>query len=250
MNISRFCSVLCRQTIIRSQIYDPHGLFTRKTIIRPLILRHSSDNRRQVSTIEAESKTKRSPSLIYKLLKKIPFLNVERHRIAGSAYFLYESIADGLDYMSFMEKYELPDTFYSWFVLTELHIWMLSARAMAEDEDGHILRNSLVEALWTDVAKRTQKLGQVNPAAMRVQIKDLSEQLQAAFIAYDEGLQSDDIVLAGAIWRRMYQMQYTSPHHIEDIVRYIRKHMTLLDNLSLDQITSVTPVKWEMAIRV
>lgn len=58
-----------------------------------------------------------------------------------------------------MEKHDLPDTFYSWFVITELHIWMLSARAMAEGKEGQLLRNSLVEALWTDVAKRTKKLG-------------------------------------------------------------------------------------------
>lgn len=60
---------------------------------------------------------------------------------------------------------------------------------------------------------------------MKAQIQELSEQLQAAFIAYDEGLQSDDTVLAGAIWRRIYQHKYASPYHLEAIVKYIRKHV-------------------------
>lgn len=56
-------------------------------------------------------------------------------------------------------KFNLPDTFYSWFVITELHIWMLAVRAMAEGTDGRHVRNAMVEALWIDVAKRVKKLG-------------------------------------------------------------------------------------------
>lgn len=71
----------------------------------------------------------------------------------------YEGIADHIDYFGFMEEFSLPDTFYSWFVITELHIWMLSTRAMADGENGRFLRNSVVEALWNDVDQRVKKLG-------------------------------------------------------------------------------------------
>ncbi|ENN82983.1 hypothetical protein YQE_00654, partial [Dendroctonus ponderosae] len=101
---------------------------------------------------------------------------------------------------------------------------MLCARAMAEGDLGQLIRNSIVEALWVDVARRTKQLG-------------------ATFIAYDEGIQSDDIVLAGAVWRRLYQMQYASPHHVEDCARYVRQHMAQLDRL---QLLAVRPVKWEL----
>lgn len=66
---------------------------------------------------------------------------------------------DNVDHFEFFKELKLPDTFYSWFVITELHIWMLSARAMAEGDDGRLLRNSLIEALWGDVQQRTKKLG-------------------------------------------------------------------------------------------
>lgn len=138
---------------------------------------------------------------------------------------LYEEIVDKTNYVDFFHILQLPDTFYSWFVVTELHIWMLSVRAMAEGQDGRELRNGLVEALWADVDQRVKKIGAVNPAEMRAKVFELSEQLQAALIAYDEGLQSDDVVLAGAIWRRMYQRNYVDPENLEILVKYVRKQV-------------------------
>lgn len=53
----------------------------------------------------------------------------------------------------------MADTFFSWFLITELHIWMLMVRFMAEGKYGKIARNALVEALWDDVEVRSKKLG-------------------------------------------------------------------------------------------
>lgn len=76
---------------------------------------------------------------------------------------LYESVADGVNYIQFFEKHNMPNTFNSWFLVTELHVWMLMVRAMAEGsesgQDGRVLRNSIVESMWTDVNTRAKKLG-------------------------------------------------------------------------------------------
>ena len=53
----------------------------------------------------------------------------------------------------------MPDTFYSWFLVTELHVWMLMARLMNEGEKGRLVRNAVVEALWQDVDFRSKQLG-------------------------------------------------------------------------------------------
>ena len=53
----------------------------------------------------------------------------------------------------------MPDTFYSWFVITELHVWMLMVRCMAEGPDGQVLRNCIVQSMWNDVNQRTKQLG-------------------------------------------------------------------------------------------
>lgn len=55
--------------------------------------------------------------------------------------------------------FNMPDTFYSWFLVTELHVWMLMVRYMAEGDNGKMVRNNLVEAMWNDVDNRLNKLG-------------------------------------------------------------------------------------------
>jgi cytochrome b pre-mRNA-processing protein 3 len=52
----------------------------------------------------------------------------------------------------------MPDTFNSWFLVTELHVWMLMVRAMAEGDEGRFVRNNIVEAMWEDVITRVKKL--------------------------------------------------------------------------------------------
>lgn len=189
--------------------------------------------------------TNNNESLISKVLKKIPFINLQRHKLGVSGYLLYESVADNINYNEFFDEFALPDTFYSWFVITEIHVWMLMVRCMAEGEDGRVMRNSVVQAMWADVALRAKKLGAHNPSGVREQIRQLSEQFQAALIAYDEGLQSDDITLAGAIWRRLYQQQEANPEHLDCMVKYIRKQVRYLDNISHDELFSQKKINWE-----
>lgn len=82
---------------------------------------------------------------------------LQKLKITG--YLLYESVADNIHYAEFFEKFNLPDTFNSWFIITELHVWMLLVRTMADGEDGRYARNCIVQALWADVNTRAKKLG-------------------------------------------------------------------------------------------
>ena len=60
-------------------------------------------------------------------------------------------------------------------------------------------------------------------------ILELDDQFKAALIGYDEGLLSgDDKVLAGMIWRRIFQRQFTKPVHIEALVKYIREQVSYM----------------------
>jgi len=243
MNFPRILPVLCRgQFVLKNGITKRPclNIYENKSLGNRII----NAGVRLVSTCQV-GEIQKDEGFLKRLLKKIPLLNTEGVKTKASGYLLYENIADKIDYADFFEKFHLPDTFYSWFVITELHIWMISARAMAEGDQGKLLRNSLVEALWADVARRVKKLGAANPSATRAQVQELSEQLQAALISYDEGLQSDDVVLASALWRRVYQMEFAYPQHLEELVSYIRKHIHIMDHLSMEQILRVKPVRWE-----
>lgn len=61
-----------------------------------------------------------------------------------------------------------------------------------------------------------------------MQIDELSKQFQAALVAYDEGLQSNDKVLASALWRRFFHQNCDSPENLELLIYYVRKQVSNL----------------------
>jgi len=124
----------------------------------------------------------------------------------------------------------------------ELHVWMLSARLMQEGEEGRIVRNSLLKAMWEDCDAKTKKLEGALASARRKQIKILGDQFQATLVSYDEGLLGDDIVLAGALWRRFLKDFDNEPKQtqeslhkdaiaLEMLVMYVRSQFYNLNEL-------------------
>uniref|UniRef100_A0A0A9Z740 Ubiquinol-cytochrome c reductase complex chaperone CBP3 n=1 Tax=Lygus hesperus TaxID=30085 RepID=A0A0A9Z740_LYGHE len=196
---------------------------------------------RLVST-EAFDINKRE-SLSQTTLKKVK-LQFRKYKLRVAGFKLYESIADQIDYAAFMTKLEMPDTFNSWFMLTELHVWMLMARLMANPYEGRTLRNFLVEALWKDVTTRSKKLGSEHMSIVRTQIYELNEGFQAALVLYDEGLLSNDKILASALWRRFYNQDCKSAHHLEAMIHYVRHSMQMLDSTELEDLIDGKKLHW------
>lgn len=62
-------------------------------------------------------------------------------------------------------------------------------------------------------------------SGLKIQSVELLHQFQAAMIGYDEGLLSDDMVLAGAVWRTLLQQQCSDLENVERLVHYIRKQV-------------------------
>ena len=56
----------------------------------------------------------------------------------------------------------MPDTFLSWFLVMELHVWMVSVRLMADVNHGKRMRDELLNMMWEDHDKRIKKLGVCN----------------------------------------------------------------------------------------
>ncbi|XP_017842576.1 ubiquinol-cytochrome-c reductase complex assembly factor 1 [Drosophila busckii] len=187
-------------------------------------------------------------NILKRVLNKVGFAPNAKARLKVTSHLLYETVADKINYVAFFRDFNLPNTFNSWFLVTELHVWLLLMRSMAEGsetgEDGRFLRNCIVEAMWGDVNTRAKKLGAHNPSATRQQIETLSEQFQAALIAYDEGIMSDDRVLACALWRRFFEMECEDYTHIERLVKYVRKQALMLDSIPREQFIIKPKVDW------
>uniref|UniRef100_U5EFL1 Putative golgi organization n=1 Tax=Corethrella appendiculata TaxID=1370023 RepID=U5EFL1_9DIPT len=185
---------------------------------------------------------------LQKLKKKFGWHDNSKSRLRVSSCILYETVADSINYAAFFVEFNLPDTFNSWFLVTELHVWMLLVRAMAEgseqNEDGRFVRNCIVETMWNDVNTRANKLGADNPSGVRKQIHILSEQFQAALIGYDEAICSNDMVLASAIWRRFFAQECDDYTKLELLVGYVRKQISMLDKMTRQDFLIRPKVKW------
>ena len=61
------------------------------------------------------------------------------------------SCTNEVDVLDFIEVLDLPDTYYSWFLVSELHLWMVSVRLMSEGcKDCQEVRNWMVKTFWED----------------------------------------------------------------------------------------------------
>lgn len=190
-----------------------------------------------------------SKSVKLKKIMKFPMWNSNSfQRLRASSTLLYENVADRINYREFFDEFNMPDTFNSWFLVTELHCWLLLTRVMGEGsesgQDGRFLRNCIVEAMWTDVSTRAKKLSLDNPSASRAQVQILSEQFQATLINYDEGLMSDDKILANALWRRFFDMNCDDYTKLEKLVKYVRQVSLQLDHLTREELLQRPKIEW------
>ena len=140
-------------------------------------------------------------NLVQRLYNKL-FGGVPAAKLKASGYILLTTCAQRTDLLRFFETFNMPDTFYSWFLVTELHVWLVGSRLMAEGDQGRLVRNSMVEALWMDCENRAKAIGDMSLSARSKQIAGVAEEFQAALFIYDEGLLGNDMMLANALWRR------------------------------------------------
>lgn len=146
--------------------------------------------------------------------------------LEGKSVLLYGQAVDSLNISNFVSKFRMPNTFNSWFLVVEIHVWMLMVRAMAEKEHGQTIRNGLVTALWTDTLTRGKEMAPGSFRLIKKQIGTLSEQFQYAIISYDEGL-SDDKLMASALWKRFFESNCDDYEHIELLIKYIRCNVSV-----------------------
>lgn len=145
-----------------------------------------------------------------------------RQVISGKAFFVYTSAVDSINHAEFYEKFKMANTFNTWFLVTEIHVWMLMARAMAEREHSKLIRDNIVASMWEDISERSTKMAPESKRKLTKQIKELSDYFNFAIIAYDEGLTTDDKQLASALWTRFFLSNCDNYEHIELLVKYIR----------------------------
>ncbi|XP_015119795.1 ubiquinol-cytochrome-c reductase complex assembly factor 1 [Diachasma alloeum] len=176
--------------------------------------------------------------------EKVKFHLHKKYQLRPRAWLLYRDSVDRLDYLGFFKEFRMADTFFSWFLVTELHVWMLMVKLMNHGLEGSECRKDVVEAMWQDANMRKKQLGSVKESVVREHMEQLGLQFNAAVIGYDEGLLTNDKVLAGAVWRRFLQSECNDPELVEKLVIYIRKTMIMLDKIPFADLIRIRDIKW------
>lgn len=163
--------------------------------------------------------------------------------VAGSAYF-GECKRQGMYYPNeplsetakfYYETLGLPMSFSQWFQITALHYWILSVRMRAMPfKYGKNYQQKLVDRIFRDMELRMAgELGISSNRIIEGYLKDYHSQLIGCVLSYDEGLMTDDITLAGALWRNVFNGNPNADmRHIEALVGYVRSQLYVLNKMS------------------
>ncbi|GEQ72232.1 hypothetical protein JCM33374_g5919 [Metschnikowia sp. JCM 33374] len=163
--------------------------------------------------------------------------------VAGSFYF-GECKKQGMFYPNeplsdtakfYYETLRLPMSFSQWFQITALHYWILSVRMRAMPfKYGRNYQQKLVDRIFKDMELRMAgELGISSNRIIEGYLKDYHTQLLGCVVSYDEGLVTDDITFAGAVWRNIFNGDPNADlRHVEALVGYIRQQLYVLNKMS------------------
>ncbi|XP_022088944.1 ubiquinol-cytochrome-c reductase complex assembly factor 1-like isoform X2 [Acanthaster planci] len=194
------------------------------------------------SAVLPESK----PTPFKRLMEKagIPVqMRYNRFKIRVAGLNLYTSCVDNIDCHTFFRACGMPDTLFSWFLVTELHVWMCMVRLKQEGQEGKYMVHYLIMSMWHDIQERGRVMG-IPSIKMKESLSKMVEQFNAALFGYDEGLLSNDSVLAGALWRNLFVRRDIEPEQLADMVEYIRQQVQYLETLDSAQLLQVGRIKW------
>lgn len=135
----------------------------------------------------------------------------------------------------YYETLKMPQTFNQWYQITILHVWMLFVRMRSLPRAYcREYQQKLVNRIFDDIDFQLRETIKIySDRRVNMYKKDMSNQLRGSVFAYDEGFVSDDTVLAGAVWRNMFEGRTdVDISEIEQIVHYIRAQLYALDKIS------------------
>eukprot|EP00041_Stephanoeca_diplocostata_P007525 m.107376 g.107376 ORF g.107376 m.107376 type:complete len:279 (-) comp16918_c0_seq1:171-1007(-) len=183
-----------------------------------------------------ESTSAQQLSLMDRFIKRLGVIggfysqNQLAMRAARNAYM---TCCDQSSHREFIELTGLPDNFQSWFLIQQLHVWMLMVRAKQEGSLGATFYKQLVQFFWDDVEHR-MRLMKIDDVTIKTEsARELNSMFYGLLFAYDEGLVKDDHVLASAVWRNLFHHTKgtATARDVAQLVAYIRREVHALDGV-------------------
>ncbi|CAD1813568.1 Ubiquinol-cytochrome C chaperone family protein [Candida parapsilosis] len=129
----------------------------------------------------------------------------------------------------------LPMSFSQQVQITILHYWILSVRMRALPfKYAKQYQQKLVDRIFEDLSSRmTTELGIKSGRIIEGYLKDYHTQMLGSVLSYDEGLMTDDITLAAALWRNVFNANdNVDIRHVEALLVYVRSQLYVLNKMT------------------
>merc|ERR1712127_167111 len=154
--------------------------------------------------------------------------------LSVAALNLYLCIQYQIDFDKFFKKLNYPDVFYSYCLINFLHVWLLSVPLIHYGRSGIHVRKLLHQNMWKDIEARAKKLNSAMSRENKLKAYNhLNDIFKAFLFGFDEGILSDDTVLAGAVWRHLLQQKEIEDYFVlVEMCDYIRKNVSHLDTIT------------------
>nr|ACO11411.1 Ubiquinol-cytochrome c reductase complex chaperone CBP3 homolog [Caligus rogercresseyi] len=157
--------------------------------------------------------------------------------------------SSNIDSLAWFEAYEMEDTFFSWFKVVELHVWMISLRLL-QDPSSEIndllvdVRGSLIDYTWIELHNRIGSIG-IKGRKRKNSLSELSDQLRISFLLYDDGVLGSDTRLANALWEGFFiKDEDVSLEKLVRLVEYVRQNLLMLEKLENTDIAIKQKFDW------
>ncbi|XP_062445404.1 ubiquinol-cytochrome-c reductase complex assembly factor 1 isoform X4 [Rhea pennata] len=219
------CSIFQRHKTGRFQLSNVYGGLTQANGAITQQNRTFYNTNKHLSAKDSLQPSEEKVGAFTRIIEAMGFtgpLKYSRWKIKVAALRMYTCCVEKTDYEEFFNRCHMPDTLNSWFLVAQLHVWMCLVRMKQEGRAGKYMCRYIVHCMWEDVEQRGKVMG-INSAALKEDMRSMVENFYAALFGYDEGILSDDHVLAAALWRNLFNRNCEDPRHLELLVEYVRK---------------------------
>lgn len=135
----------------------------------------------------------------------------------------------------YFNKLGMPSTFFQWYQIEILHVWMLYVRMRAMPRKYcREYQQKLVNGVFDDIDFQLREVLRVNSDRTTNNYKkQFSQQLKGSVFSYDEALTGGDTILASALWRNLFeQSDLVDLTILDHLVHYIRANLYILSQMS------------------
>ncbi|EJT98266.1 hypothetical protein DACRYDRAFT_24724 [Dacryopinax primogenitus] len=155
------------------------------------------------------------------VVKVVPYLGYYSPKMTAirETRWLYRGIARRVmeEDEFFTNECRLPPTFQTWFLITNLYVWMLTTRLRAlPSPHGKNFVQELVNHYFQDAEDRMRII--LTPRCperiLRTHLIDCRSQWAGMTLALDLGLIGSDVQLAGALWRNVFDARGGKEVHV------------------------------------